>query len=143
MFQLTTNQDHVVYALLNTSTSVTYALTTSPLHTLGQSITAHMDATSPSMVMVLGTCATAEQALSLAQAWCLNNNRQDLLNQLAAPHKSNRGMRVKCIETGVVYDSAAQASDAHGVFPSAMSNHLNRPTRFKRVAGKTFVRVPA
>lgn len=140
MFQLNTNQDHVVYALLNTSTSVTYALTTSPLHTLGQSIAAQMDASSPSMVMVLGSCAKAEQALSLAQAWCLNNNRQDLLSQLVSVRKSNRGKRVKCVETGVAYESAAKAADAMGAFPSEMSNHLNRPDRFKRLRGFTFVR---
>lgn len=54
---------------------------------------------------------------------------------LHAREKWDRG-QVRCVETGTIYDSAAQAAHSLGCTRSTMSNHLNG--RFPHIRGKHF-----
>lgn len=74
----------------------------------------------------------------------------DRLNRITTtmPHcnvygvmKDVAAVKVKCNETGIVYDNIARAAAAHDAARSAMSNHLNRKVGHKSVKGYTFSRV--
>ena len=51
--------------------------------------------------------------------------------------------QVKCIETGEVFSSAAEAARMHGLSNSALVNHLNRKSGHRSVKGRTYIRVVA
>lgn len=53
----------------------------------------------------------------------------------------NRNSRVQCIETGIIYNSSAEACRALDLSSSALSNHLAGRTGFKTVKGYTFTRI--
>ena len=53
-------------------------------------------------------------------------------------HKWQR-VKIKCLETGEIYDSAASAAHAVGCGKSAMSNHLSG--RFPHIRGLRFERL--
>jgi hypothetical protein len=48
--------------------------------------------------------------------------------------------RVRCIETGVTYDSIAHAAECFNVTRQAMSAHVNRKPGAKSIKGATFER---
>ena len=68
-----------------------------------------------------------------------NLKRYEALKQELAvlSHKYQR-VKVQCLETGVVYDSASAAANAIGCGKSAMANHL--AGRFPHVRGLHFKR---
>ena len=49
-----------------------------------------------------------------------------------------RSRRIICNDTGEVYPSIRQASIAHNIASSNLSNHLRYPDIYKTVGGKTF-----
>lgn len=51
------------------------------------------------------------------------------------------GYKVKCNETGVVYESQAAAAKAMKVTPARMSKHLNGVRHFEHIRDHTFERV--
>jgi hypothetical protein len=56
------------------------------------------------------------------------------------PHKPYSRVKVRCVELGIVYDSAAAAAEAFNCGKSAMANHL--AGRFPHLRGLHFERVP-
>jgi hypothetical protein len=54
---------------------------------------------------------------------------------------TNRGKRVRDVQTGLIYDTAAQAAIATGITPGAMSNHLTGKQGYATIRGKTFERL--
>jgi len=51
-----------------------------------------------------------------------------------------RQQQVQCIETGEIWETAADACRAHGLSTSALSNHLNRKPGHRTIKGRTYVR---
>ena len=49
--------------------------------------------------------------------------------------------RVQCIETGAIYQNAAQACRVMDISSAAMSNHLNKRPHCKTIKGFTFKRI--
>lgn len=49
--------------------------------------------------------------------------------------------RIRCVESGQIYEDQAHVSRATGISQSAISNHLNRRPGFKTCKGMTFERV--
>lgn len=49
--------------------------------------------------------------------------------------------RVRCVETGIVYNSANECCKSMGIAQSALSQHLRRMSGFKTVKGHTFEKV--
>lgn len=56
------------------------------------------------------------------------------------PHKPYSRVKVRCVELGIVYNSAAEAAEAFNCGKSAMANHL--AGRFPHLRGLHFERVP-
>lgn len=54
-------------------------------------------------------------------------------------HEKYDRHRIKCVETGEIFESAAAAAHSLGCGRSAMSNHLSG--RFPHIRGKHFVRI--
>lgn len=52
-----------------------------------------------------------------------------------------RHMRIRCVETGEVFDTIVQLSAAHSVTASAISNHLRMKRGFNTVGGRTYERI--
>jgi hypothetical protein len=51
---------------------------------------------------------------------------------------TRRAQPVMCDQTGEIWPSARAAATAHGLTPSALSNHLARKAGFATVRGKTY-----
>jgi hypothetical protein len=51
-----------------------------------------------------------------------------------------RRQNIKCVETGEVWRTAAEACKAHGLATSALTNHLNHKPGYKTVKGRTYIR---
>lgn len=48
---------------------------------------------------------------------------------------------IRCVETGEIFETAAQACKEYDIKPSAMSNHLNNKQSYRTVRNLTFERV--
>lgn len=53
----------------------------------------------------------------------------------------SRSSRIKCITTGVVYDTSRKAAAAANISPATLSQHLNNPARYPQAGGFTFEKV--
>lgn len=87
---------------------------------------------------VLSDHETEPQAMRAALA--MVRHHRPPINVTSGPHGPGTARRVMCVDTGAVYDSAAAAARAHGVFESQMSVYLNRRTA-GTLRGLTFKRV--
>lgn len=52
-----------------------------------------------------------------------------------------RHMRVQCVETGEIFDTATECAAAHSITASALSNHLRQKRGFNTVGGRTYKRI--
>lgn len=81
---------------------------------------------------------TEQQAMRAALA--MIRHHRPPLNLNSGPTGPGTARRVLCVDTGAVYESAAAAARAHGIFESQMSVYLNRRTA-GTIRGLTFKRV--
>lgn len=71
-----------------------------------------------------------------------HRQREQLETLFGIPKRENaptgRKQRVRCDDTGIVYESAAAAARAHHVSRSAVTQHLRHPLKYRSVSGVRF-----
>lgn len=94
----------------------------------------------PGVTLAVLSLHDVEQAAMRACSAAVRTYQPHVNLETGATGSGRGGRRVQCVETGQIYDTAAAAAEAHGIFASQMSVYLNRRNGGK-VKGWTFRRI--
>lgn len=89
-------------------------------------------------LQIVATYATQREAQGAFHLW-IRANGMPALNKTV---RWSRRSRVRCEQTGQVWQSAAKCASELGINQSQLSQHLRRNPSFKSIKGMTFSNIP-
>jgi hypothetical protein len=92
-------------------------------------------------VYTVQTIIVADTREELLTTWHGLVRKHRPICNLKAHTGINLNRKVKCLQTGIVYENMSRAAEENGIAASTMSNHLKGRIGYKTIHGLTFERI--